>query len=232
MSGGVRRIVRNARSWALDYVYASYWQVQGFLFRVKPEHYLERGATKQPVLLIPGIYETWQFLRPVADHLRSAGRPVHVLPALHRNTSSIPASAELVLDDLRSLDLRGVTIVAHSKGGLIGKLAMLRDGDNRIDRMIAISTPFSGSLYARYAFTPALRAFSPNDRTLREIAAQLDVNSRITSIWGSFDPHIPGGSRLEGAVNVQLRGAGHFRIIGSRELLDTLDEALSAPPLG
>lgn len=229
---GVLQLLRNARSWALDYVYASYWQVQGFLLRVRPEDYLIPGTAKPPVLLIPGIYETWQFLRPVADHLRDAGHPVHVLPALHRNTGSIPSSASLVLDDLRDLDLRGVIIVAHSKGGLIGKLAMLRDEESRIDRMIAISTPFSGSLYARYAFTPALRAFSPNDRTLREIGAQLEVNARITSVWGSFDPHIPGGSRLEGATNVQLRGAGHFRIIGSRELLSTLDDALASPPTG
>ncbi|PVZ93651.1 alpha/beta hydrolase [Amnibacterium flavum] len=216
----------------LDYAYASYWQVQGFLFRVRPGDYLIEGAPKTPVLLIPGVYETWQFLRPIADHLRDAGHPVHVLPTLRRNTGAVPASADLVLDRLRALDLRGVIVVAHSKGGLIGKLAMLRDTDGRIERMIAVASPFSGSRYARYIRVRSLRVFSPNDPTLREIAAQLEVNARITSIWGSFDPHIPGGSHLDGATNVRLHGAGHFRIIGSRELLDELDRSLAAPPTG
>jgi pimeloyl-ACP methyl ester carboxylesterase len=54
------------------------------------------------------------------------------------------------------------------------------------------------------------------------LGEQLDVNSRITSIWGAFDPHIPGGSRLEGANNVVLRTSGHFRILRQPELISAV----------
>src|SRR5690606_5039800 len=123
-------------------------------------------------------------------------------------------------------DLRDVLLVAHSKGGLIGKYAMLHeDPDGRIERMIAIATPFAGSVYARLFLVRAIRAFSPRDPTLRMLGEQLEVNRRITSVWGAFDPHIPGGSRLDGATNVPLRTSGHFRIIGQMELLDAVERA-------
>lgn len=209
--------------WLLDYLYVGYWQVQGFLFRVDPASYLRPDATERPVLLIPGIYETWQFMRPVADLLRDRGHPVHVVRALRWNTGTILASAVHVAAYLEQNDLTDVLVVAHSKGGLIGKYAMLRhDPEGRIARMIAIATPFSGSVYARYAVMRSIRDFSPTDTTLRMLREHLEVNARITSIWARFDPHIPGGSRLEGAANIQLRASGHFRIFGTRELLDVV----------
>lgn len=150
-----------------------------------------------------------------------------MLPGLGWNTRTVTASADVVRDYLQGRDLSDVLLVAHSKGGLIGKHAMLhQDPEGRIDRMIAVATPFAGSVYARLFLVPSIRAFSPRDRTLRMLAEQLEVNARITSIWGAFDPHIPGGSRLQGAVNVPLRTSGHFRIIGQAELLGAVERAV------
>lgn len=224
-------LVRNGWLWLLDYAYVGYWQVQGFLFRVDPATYQDSGDAGRPVLLLPGIYERWQFMRPVADLLHERGHPVHVVAKLSWNTATVAASAREVTAYLEEHDLRDVLVVAHSKGGLIGKYAMLHgDPKGRITRMIAIATPFRGSLYARFFLLPSIRAFSPKNRTLRMLAEQLEVNSRITSIWGAFDPHIPGGSRLEGATNVVLRSSGHFRIIGQRELLETVERAIADEP--
>jgi triacylglycerol lipase len=227
------RLAANGWFWVLDYLYVSLKQVQAFLFRIDPATFREPDLTGRPVLLIPGIYETWQFLRPVAELLRDRGHPVHVVTGLGWNTSTIRDSADLVAAYLEEQDLRDVVVVAHSKGGLIGKYTMLRkDPEGRIAAMIAIATPFAGSIYARYALTRSIRDFSPADTTLRMLGEQLDVNRRITSIIPSFDPHIPGGSRLDGAVNVPLRAAGHFRIFGTRELLDAVDRAVQSAPTG
>lgn len=213
--------------WTLDYVYAVYWQAQGALMRVTPDDYLRPGCTRQPIILLPGVYETWQFLRPLADHLRDAGHPVHVVPLLGRNVGTVPDAAEIVTKMLRERNLRDVVVVAHSKGGLIGKMAMLDDDEARIDRMVAIATPFSGSVYARYLVGGVLRAFSPGDPTLVMLGKHLETNSRITSVWAEFDPHIPGGSRLEGATNVVIPTGGHFRVMGSPLTLKALDAALA-----
>ena len=63
----------------------------------------------------------------VAEHLFAAGHPVHVLDQLGYNTGTIPAMATIVRDHLRRLDADDVTIVAHSKGGLIGKQALAEE---------------------------------------------------------------------------------------------------------
>jgi triacylglycerol lipase len=230
---GPARLLTKGWWWFLDYLYVGFWQVQGFLFRVDPDSYLDPTATQPPVLLLPGVYERWQFMRPVADLLRRQGHPVHVVTRLNWNTAPVAASADLVADYLQRHDLRGVLVVAHSKGGLIGKYAMLhRDPDRRIDRMIAIATPFAGSAYARFFLLRSIRAFSPGDQTLRTLGEQLEVNTRISSIWAAYDPHIPGGSRLEGATNVVLRSAGHFRILGRRDLLDEVERAAAGCATG
>src|SRR5205823_465632 len=81
-AGGGRRGSRCAVSplakgafWLLDYGFAVRGQVQGFFDRTDPET-LQSGD-REPVLLIPGIWETWRFLLAVGKHLNDAGHPVH-----------------------------------------------------------------------------------------------------------------------------------------------------------
>lgn len=185
-----------------------------------PEAYAH--GDRRPVLLVPGVYERWHFLRPIADRLNAAGHPVHVVPALGVNSRPIPWSGLRVLDRLRELDLRGVALVGHSKGGLIGKSAMLGDDEGRIDRLVTVATPFAGSRLARYSITPAIRTFSPRHPVIRTLAEELAVNARITSIAPSFDPHIPEGSELPGATNVRVAVIGHFRVLEDPETIEAV----------
>jgi len=182
-----------------------------------------------PVLLLPGVYETWQFLRPVADRLNDLGHPIHTLRELGHNRLTIAASAELAQRYLDSRDLTGVAIVAHSKGGLIAKHMMVTDDrEGRIDTLVAINSPFGGSTLATWAPVRTLRAFSPRDKTLMTLAANLDANARITSIYSRLDPLIPGGSELEGATNVCLPIVGHFRPLASPALFVEVEGAITA----
>ncbi len=170
---------------------------------------------RPPVVVIPGVYETWHFMRPLMDALHDRGHPVHVLPVLRHNVRPVPVSAEEVVAYLEEHDLRDVLLVAHSKGGLIGKYAMASlDPDHRIDRMVAVSTPFGGSSLARLAPVAHLRVFRAADPVLAAMGRELAVNARITSVYGVFDTLIPEGSELSGATNVRLPVGGHFRILG------------------
>ncbi|MEF2977239.1 esterase/lipase family protein [Subtercola sp. YIM 133946] len=213
-----RRLARYARWWAADYVYAVYWQVRS-LGRSHAGRY--QTGHLNPVVVIPGIWETWAFMRPLVERVHAAGHPVFVLTSLGYNSRPVAASAEVVSRFIASNELRDALIVAHSKGGLIGKYAMARLDDSRlISGMVAICTPFSGSRYAPFLLLPALRAFSPRDKTTVMLAQNLAVNSRIVSVYPEFDPHIPGSSELPGARNIQLPTGGHFRILAQPQTLE------------
>lgn len=176
----------------------------------------------RPVVIVPGVFERWNFLRPVANRLAEAGHPVHVIPELGVNAGPIPEAARRVNAFLATRDLHGVALVAHSKGGLIGKAAMLEDADGRIDRLVAIATPFQGSRMARLTIVPPLRAFRPTHPDIRRLVAEREVNTRITSIFPAFDPHIPEGSAIDGGTNVRLDVVGHFRVLEDPAAIDAV----------
>ena len=217
--------LRHLSWWALDYAYAGFWQTRAALSRVDPAIF--RTGSGTPIVVIPGIYETWKFLRPLVAQAHSAGHPVHVLELLRRNHRPVAEGAQQVAAYLEEHDLRDVVIAAHSKGGLIGKQVMIGAAGDRVRSMLAVATPFGGSRYADLMLAPTLRIFSPKDATILALAEQLDVNSRIVSVYSSFDPHIPEGSELPGATNIRLDDGGHFRILANPRVLTEL-LALSA----
>jgi pimeloyl-ACP methyl ester carboxylesterase len=221
-------LVRDAVWWIRDYAYAVAWQVRAFVSRRAPDDYLD--GTERPIVVLPGIWETWAFLRPIIDPLHRRGHPMHVLTSLGWNGRPVARTAQDVAAYLAEHDLRDVVIVAHSKGGLIGKYVMTElDSDGRVDRMVAVATPFGGSRYAPYLMLKSLRSFSPRDATTLLLSSRAGANARITSVFGLFDPHIPEGSMLEGAVNVRIETGGHFRILSDPETLAAVVAAVDAP---
>jgi hypothetical protein len=221
----VRRIVG---WWALDYAYAASRQLRSAVTRASPDEF--GSGTGRPVVVIPGIFEDWRFMLPLIRELHDAGHPVHVVTVLQRNRLAVPQAAELIAGYLRERGLKDTLIVAHSKGGLIGKYAMTAlDPERRIARMVAVASPFSGSRYATFMLLPSLRALSPRNAVTLRLARERRVNERITSIYGRFDPHIPEGSVLPGARNIQLDTGGHFRILAHEVTLRTVLAEAAAP---
>jgi hypothetical protein len=218
------KFVRRAWWWMLDYAYAGWWQARAAVNRSATSNLT---GDRRPVVVIPGIYETWQFMRPLVDALHQAGHPVHVVTLLQNNRMPVERAAGLVIDYLKREGLSDVAIVAHSKGGLIGKYVMMQPNARAlVHSMAAICTPFSGSRYARYMLLPSLRAFSPTHAVTAQLAGELTTNARITSIFGLFDPHIPEGSELPGATNIQLPIGGHFRILSDSRCIDAVLETI------
>ncbi|WP_074696453.1 esterase/lipase family protein [Microbacterium testaceum] len=208
----VRVAARDAGWWAQDYVYAVRAQARALRDRGAPDSLAAGEGT--PIVLLPGIYETWRFMEPLARALHDRGHPVHVVTELGGNRRPIAESAGRVAELLVARGLDDVLLVAHSKGGLIGKHVMaFSPAGTRVRGMVAVATPFGGSRYSRLMPTPSLRAFASGDATMRALAASADVNTRIVSIFGPFDPHIPEGSELAGARNIVLARGGHFRVL-------------------
>ncbi len=212
------------RGWAGDYRYAAWRQLEGALTRVAPEQ-VPTNESLPPIVMVPGIYESWSFLRPLAQALADRGHRVYFAENLAFHTMEIPAAAIEVWKVIDRHNLQDVVIVAHSKGGLVGKYLLVHlDPKRSVRRVIAIATPFSGSVYALAWVLPSVRTFAPTSRLIRGLKKELEANRRIVSIYPAFDPHIPGGSRLEGAVNIKVRSVGHFRILEDPEVVAAVEK--------
>lgn len=233
LRGAVAAVAREVRRtlWRLqDYAYVVRLQVVGALSPRGADDFRRQEDPVPPdVVLVPGVYESWHFLRPLARRLHGAGHRVHVLPALGYNRLPVEAGARVLGEHLRVHDLRDVVVVAHSKGGLIGKLAMLReDPERRIRTLVAVGTPFVGSHLARFfPLLPAVRAFVPTNPIFEALVAEEEVDRRIVSAYSVWDPHIPGGSELPGARNVVLATPGHFRVLTDDALEALVEEVVA-----
>lgn len=212
----------------LDYADILRRQASSILRPRVPEQFSH--GDRAPVLLLPGVYERWGIMRPLADRLNAAGHPVHVVRALGFNRRPILDAAALAAHTLERLGLTGVVLVAHSKGGLVGKALLLSPAAPRIARLVAVTTPFGGSRLATYMLGRTLREFRPEAPAIAELDASPDVNARIVSIFGEFDPHIPEGSRLAGATNIELPVSGHFRVLAHPLVLEAVESAVAGAP--
>ncbi|GAA1800871.1 hypothetical protein [Agromyces neolithicus] len=223
-----------ARWWALDYLYAARRQLAalGQITHPKPPAAWSRGDADRPiVLLLAGVYEHWSFLRPIGDALCARGHRVRVVHGLGANLLGIGETADRAVRALERVQrpAAGWVVVAHSKGGLVGKRMLLTEAAAQIGLrgVVAVATPFGGSRLARFLLDPVLREFDPGSPTIVELADGTSVNSRIVSVFGTFDPHVPEGSALEGAMNVQVPVAGHFRILAAPETIDAVVDGVA-----
>ncbi|MRX43909.1 hypothetical protein GJR97_09245 [Agromyces sp. Q22] len=224
--------------WARDYVYAGVRQlaivVEGWM---PPARWRSGRGDLPEVLLLPGIYEHWSFLRPLGDALNGAGYRVRVVHGMGTNRRGIADTARRLgraIERRRAPDA-GRVIVAHSKGGLVAKQLLVSGADAAGDPdgatpaangangvlgvlgLVAVATPFAGSRMARLILDPSVRALLPSDETIVMLGRAASVNARIVSVFGRYDPHIPDGSMLDGATNIRVPVAGHFRILGAVE---------------
>ena len=227
---------REAVWWAQDYLFASRVWIGSHLGAGHPDRYT--GGELRPVLIIPGVYENWRFMLPLIEGLHDAGHPVHVLPDLGHNVRPIAEGAQAVGRFLEARDLQGVAVVAHSKGGLIGKLSMTRElaGQARIDLVVAICTPFGGARLARYLLRVdhiGLPNIVLGDRVCPEVLQDELTPERLCAhllrLWDGPVRHerkarladmraVLGG----GGAMARIADAVHDEIVRGRRTLDTL----------
>ena len=220
---------------AADLGYVARSRVRPLRDGMPPPEPLEPTTTpaRVPVLLIPGVFETWHYLRAIGDRLTALGHPVHRVAALGLNRHPIEEGARVIGAYLRERDLRDVTLVTHSKGGLIGKALLIDDADaattlaeRRLTRLITVNTPFNGTPVARFGLGP-WREFRPEAAIIRALDARTDVNDRITSLVSAVDQYLPAGvTHLDGADNVVLDRVGHFRVLGLPDVIDEIERRL------
>jgi len=207
--------------WLVDYGYLLYGSLLGIFYRKPPRRYITDGSKEKPhIILIPGVFNTWAFMKFLADEISRAGYVVHTIPELGYNTFDISYSARIVSEVIEKSDCGKIILVAHSKGGLIGKYFLAHHNANkRVSGMVSIATPYCGSALVKFLPIKALRELEPGSALILDLEKYKGVNGSIVSIFSEYDNHIwsKKGSLLEGAENKQMTVDGHHRILFIRE---------------
>jgi pimeloyl-ACP methyl ester carboxylesterase len=218
--------VQNIGHWIRDYAYFLRGASLAFIYRKPPTHYLGHVIqSKKPIVLIPGVFLKWQFLKAVADPLSLQGHPIYAIERIGYNTKEIHASAKLIQDFIKEKNLRHVIIIAHSKGGLIGKyLLAFHNQEERIEKVVAIATPFEGSNLARWMPFRTTKELAPKSMVIGALSERKEVNHKIVSVFGVSDNHVrPVAScYLEGAKNIQIETRGHHQILFDKKLKEVV----------
>lgn len=218
-------------SWVIDYGYMIHGSVISLIYHKTPKHYLEYVLeNKVPVILIPGILGKWGFMKSLGDKISKMGHPVYIIPELGYNLFNIPESAKKLKDVVEKIDtnksnLKGVILVAHSKGGLIGKYLLAnKNEDNKVLGLISIATPYSGSSMAKLLPLEPIKELDTDSKIILDLEKHNEVNNKIISICPEYDNHVwaEKGSRLDGAKNVEVNVHGHHKIIFDKKVEDVV----------
>ncbi len=186
------------------------------LKRSSVEYFLGTGPnTASPVaILLPGAWERCEVLKPWARALLEAGFDVRLLPEFDMQEGTLRELGDRLSDYLESNDVEDVVIVAHSKGGLVGKVALTGEQGWRIRRIISCGTPYQGAPIAH--LSPArlnMRSLVPWNEEIVELAKRNDENSRIIAIRAAWDQNVPSSLELPGARIVTVPVTGHNRLL-------------------
>jgi pimeloyl-ACP methyl ester carboxylesterase len=223
------KIHKKVASWILDYAYMTRGALVMMYHKNPPAHYL--GYTvdgKVPVILIPGIMGRWGFMKRLGDSISFLGHPVYVLPKLGNNMGNIPETAKNLSATIESIFKEqttkplGAIIVAHSKGGLIGKYFLSHYNDKKHPvGMIAIATPFSGSSLGSFLPIDAVQELGIKSPVIADLKSHAETNDRIISLIPEYDNHVwaKSGSTLTGAENIALDVRGHHKVIFSEHTI-------------
>ena len=241
------KLHKKISSWVADYGYMVQGAALSVFHHIPPKHYLDFVVEgKVPVILIPGILGKWGFMKRLGDKISLEGHPVYVVPELGINIFSIPSSAKMLRTFLvhafskkhivpkvspgalkirafiEARNIKGVVLVAHSKGGLIGKYLLAHyNDDQRVLGMVAVATPFSGSAMAKLVPHDAFRELKNDSEVIRDLEKHQEVNKKIISVIPEYDNHVwaERGSFLEGArENIEVPVHGHHRVIFSKKV--------------
>lgn len=225
------KLHKKVLSWIIDYGYMIHGSVTSLIYHKPPKHYLGYILeNKIPVILVPGILGKWSFMKTLGDKISLAGHSVYVVPELGYNLFNIPDSAKKLKDIVEKIDtnknnLKGVILVAHSKGGLIGKYLLAHQNeDNKVLGLISIATPYSGSSMAKLLPLDPIQELNIDSKIILDLEKHTEVNNKIFSICPEYDNHVwaEKGSYLDGAKNIKVSVHGHHKIVYDKQVEDAV----------
>ena len=198
------------------------------------------AAAGTPVVLVHGIVDNRSAFRVIrrALHRRGYGRvtTVNYSPL----TTDVAAAAERLGRHLeRICDQTGydrVNVIGHSLGGIIARYyVQRRGGDRRVNTLVTLGSPHSGTTLARLLPLPVARQLRPGSQVIRELAAPTRARCRVVSVHSDRDEVVVpcSSARLEhpdlDVTNVAVHGVGHLALLVDTVAVNACVDALTPP---
>ena len=183
----------------------------------------------RPLLLVHGYScsrGVWWLTR---RRLEAAGHTVATVSLAPPYTSIgklVPQLGERIEKVCQATGADRVVLVAHSMGGLVCRSYLARHGSDRVERLITIASPHSGSELARIGIGQNAREMEPGSRWLKDLG-QAGLPVPAVAIRTAHDNFVmpQDNQRLPGAIDVALEAIGHLAVLFSRR---TTIELISA----
>lgn len=197
---------------------------------------VEDDGLRRPVILLHGFamnHTNWVWLARFLRR-RKLG-PVYrtsyfSYQDIRRSAAHLQRFVERVCDKEQA---QQVDIVAHSLGGIVTQVYLQNmDGARRVRRVIAIGTPFAGTLWARIGILPMARDMCADSIFLGDLRPQLTSNLWY-SIWSTADAVVipPESARLPApAPSVEFSDLGHLSMLFSLRVAAQVVSWLEAKP--
>ena len=183
----------------------------------------------RPLVLVHGYgcsRGVWWYLRRQFEAAGQVVATVSLSPPYTSIDKLVPQLARRIEEVCVATGAGQVVLVAHSMGGLVCRSYLARHGGGRVERLITIASPHSGSELARIGIGRNAREMEPGSRWLKDLASS-DTPVRAISIRTPHDNYVmpQDNQRLAGALDVALDGIGHLALLFSRR---TAGEVLAA----
>jgi pimeloyl-ACP methyl ester carboxylesterase len=198
-------------------------------------------APGRPIVLVHGMADNRAIFAVLTRGLRRRG--FHNVVSLNYSpaTNDIRAAARRLHAEIEALVAQTgherIHLIGHSLGGLIARYYVQRlDGDQRVDTLVTLGTPHSGTLVAHLLPMKLGRQLRPGSDLLRELEQPAPgCTTRFVSYWSAVDQLVipQQSARLQHpdliADNIQVHGVGHMSLPIHTRLVHEVATLLSLP---
>ncbi len=193
-----------------------------------------QSSDETPVILLHGLFQNrmcWLLTR-LRLQRRGFGS-VHTLNLPPwKDVESLTERLAKKVDELRhGTGGAKVHLVGHSMGGIIARnYVQVRGGAAKVDRLVLLGAPNTGSRMAPFALSPLGKLLVPGSEFLRRLEqAELPESVAVTAVFTRHENMVLpfDNARLEGVRNVELAGMGHTSLLFHRRAFESVLEGLT-----
>jgi triacylglycerol lipase len=198
-------------------------------------------APGRPIVLVHGMADNRAIFAVLTRGLRRRGFRNVVSLNYSPATNDIRAAARLLHAEIEALVAQTgherIHLIGHSLGGLIARYYVQRlDGDQRVDTLVTLGTPHSGTLVAHLLPMKLGRQLRPGSDLLRELEQPAPgCTTRFVAYWSALDQLVipQQNARLQHpdliADSIQVQGVGHMSLPIHTRLVHEVATLLSLP---